>query len=81
MQALVQVYGTTLSAIVWLLAATWVLGLIIVPQLFVIEQSLWWKEKSAEEFEVTQRIDRLYNDVMLWQLDLSSATPADTSTP
>jgi spermidine/putrescine transport system permease protein len=76
MHSLVQTYGKALTTGIWLLAAIWVLGLIVLPQLFVLEQSLWWKEKSADEFEVTQRIDRLYNDVMLWQLDLSSAAPA-----
>jgi spermidine/putrescine transport system permease protein len=43
----------------------------------MVEQSLWWKEKGADEFEVTHRIDRLYNDVMLWQLDLGAAAPTE----
>jgi spermidine/putrescine transport system permease protein len=77
MQGLVQVYGKTLTAVIWLLAALWLLGLIVVPQLFMIDQSLWWKEKSADEFEVTQRIDQLYNQVMLAELDLDAAKPAD----
>jgi spermidine/putrescine transport system permease protein len=75
MQGLVQVYGRTLTAVIWLLAALWLFGLIVVPQLFMIEQSLWWKEESASAFEVSQRIDQLYNDVMLAQLDLNAAKP------
>jgi spermidine/putrescine transport system permease protein len=77
MQGLIRTYGRTLTGIVCLLAAAWVLGLILIPQLFMVEQSLWWKEKGADEFEVTHRIDRLYNDVMLWQLDLGAAAPAE----
>ena len=77
MQALVQVYGRTLTAIIWLLAALWLFGLIVVPQLFMIDQSLWWTEKSADEFAVSQRIDQLYNDVSLAELDLNVAKPAD----
>jgi spermidine/putrescine transport system permease protein len=77
MQGLVRTYGRALTGIVGLLAAAWVLGLILIPQLFMVEQSLWWKEKGADDFEVTHRIDRLYNDVMLWQLDQGAAAPAE----
>jgi spermidine/putrescine transport system permease protein len=73
MQGLVQIYGKTLTALIGLLATLWLLGLIVVPQLFMINQSLWWTEKSAEEFEVTHRIDQLYNDVSLAELDLNAA--------
>ena len=38
MQGLVQIYGRTLTAIFCLLAAFWVLGLIVVPQLFMVER-------------------------------------------
>jgi spermidine/putrescine transport system permease protein len=72
-RGLVRTYGRALTGLFCLLAAVWVLGLIVVPQLFMVEQSLWWKEKSADEFEITQRIDQLYNQVMLWQMDLSAA--------
>lgn len=75
MGSLVRTYGWTLTTGIWLLAAVWVLGLIVLPQLFMVEQSLWWKERSASEFEITQQIDRLYNDVMLWRLDLGAAEP------
>jgi spermidine/putrescine transport system permease protein len=77
MQGLVQIYGKTLTAAIWLLAALWLFGLIVVPQLFMIDQSFWWKEKSADEFQVTHRIDQLYNDVSLAELDLNAAKPED----
>ena len=76
MQGLVQIYGRTLSAIFCLLAAIWVLGLIVVPQLFMVERSLWWKERGADEIQLSQRIDQLYNDVTLWQMDLAAADEA-----
>jgi spermidine/putrescine transport system permease protein len=76
MQALVQIYGRTLSAVFCVLAAVWVLGLIVVPQLFMVERSLWWKERGADEIQLSQRIDQLYNDVTLWQMDLAAADEA-----
>ncbi|HET6521498.1 MAG TPA: hypothetical protein VFG47_17015, partial [Geminicoccaceae bacterium] len=69
-QGLTRIYGRTITALIWSLAAVWVLALIVVPQLFMVERSLWSKERPADAFEITQAIDRLYNDVTLWQMDL-----------
>jgi spermidine/putrescine transport system permease protein len=76
MQGLVQIYGRTLSTVFCALAAVWVLGLIVVPQLFMVERSLWWKERGADEIQLSQKIDQLYNDVTLWQMDLAAADEA-----
>jgi spermidine/putrescine transport system permease protein len=76
MQGLVQIYGRTLTAAFCLLAAVWVLGLIVVPQLFMVERSLWWKERAADSIQLSQKIDQLYNDVTLWQMDLATADEA-----
>lgn len=70
MQSLVQTYGRALTGVFCALAVIWVLGLIVIPQLFMVDQSLWWKEKGADEFQVSNQIDQLYNKVSLWQLDL-----------
>jgi len=77
MQGLVQIYGRGLTAIFCLLAALWVLGLVVVPQLFMVERSLWWKERAVDEVQLSQRIDQLYNDVTLWRMDLGSAAEAE----
>ena len=76
MASLVQTYGRTLTGIFCLLAALWVLGLIVIPQLFMVERSLWWKESTADAAQLTQRIDQLYTDVTLWQMDLAGADEA-----
>jgi spermidine/putrescine transport system permease protein len=73
MRSLLFIYGRGLTALFWLLALVWLLGLIVLPQLFMVERSLWWQEQPAEAFAVTRRIDDLYNQVTLWQLDLGEA--------
>ncbi len=77
MHSLIQTYGRTLTAVIWLLAAIWVLGLIVIPQLFMVEQSLWWKERGGAEVEISTRIDKLYNQVATWEYDLGTLTEAD----
>ncbi len=78
MQSLVQTYGRALTGLFCALAVIWVLGLIVIPQLFMVDQSFWWKEKGADEFQVSNQIDRLYNDVSLWQLDLRALDAEQT---
>jgi len=72
MQSLIQIYGKPLTALFCGLAAIWVLGLIVIPQLFMVEQSLWWKDKGADEFLISNQIDHLYTDKSLWELDMRS---------
>ena len=72
MQGLAQIYGRTITIAIWALAALWVLGLIVIPQLFMVERSLWSKERAADAYEITQAIDRLYADVTLWQMDVAA---------
>jgi spermidine/putrescine transport system permease protein len=76
MQGLVRTYGRTLTGLIGLLAALWVAGLIVIPQLFMVEQSLWSRERGTDEVQLTQEIDRLWNEVTLWQMDLAGAAPA-----
>jgi spermidine/putrescine transport system permease protein len=76
MASLLQIYGRTLTAVFWLLAGLWVLGLIVLPQLMMVERSLWSLEKSEEAAQVTLDIDRLYNEVTVLQMDLAVAGEA-----
>jgi spermidine/putrescine transport system permease protein len=76
MQGLVQIYGRPISIAIWAFAALWVLGLIVVPQLFMLDRSLWSKERPADAFQITQEIDRLYGEVMLWQMDVRALDAA-----
>jgi spermidine/putrescine transport system permease protein len=77
MASLIQTYGRTLTALIWALAAIWVLGLIIIPQLFMVERSLWSKERMTDSFEITQQINQLYTDVTLWRMDLRGLDEGD----
>lgn len=70
---LLRVYGRPLTAAIWLLAAFWVLGMIVLPQLVMLQSSLWSMEQPADAARVTLEIDRLYNELTLRQMDLAAA--------
>jgi spermidine/putrescine transport system permease protein len=76
MQSLIQTYGRSLTGIFCLLAAVWVLGMIVVPQLFMVERSLWSKERAVDQVQLSQQINEIYNNVTLWQMDLARADEA-----
>mgnify|MGYP005850126705 CR=1 FL=1 len=73
MRSLIATYGRGLTALFAALALLWLLGLIVLPQLFMLERSLWWQEQPPEAFALTKRIDDLYNEVSLLELDRRGA--------
>jgi spermidine/putrescine transport system permease protein len=73
LQSLLRTYGPVLTAVIWLLAALWVVGMIVLPQFFMIERSLWWEERSPDAGRITQEIDRLYNELSILELDRDMA--------
>ncbi|WP_436642603.1 ABC transporter permease [Microbaculum sp. FT89] len=74
MSALVRTYGRTLTGTFVFLTAAWLLGMIVIPQLFMIERSLWVRQESTQ---LSLEIDRLYNEVSLLRFDAQSAAGAD----
>ncbi len=58
-----------MTAMILLLAGTWIFGLIAGPQLIMIEQSLWRMEQGEGGAEVSARIDRLYNKIDVLTFD------------
>jgi spermidine/putrescine transport system permease protein len=78
---LTRVYGRFLTALIFLLSGLWVVGMIVLPQLVVLEQSLWTLERSGEEFEISLQIDRLYRDVELLSFDLMDLQAEEEQTP
>jgi spermidine/putrescine transport system permease protein len=76
-KSLVAVYGRTLTGVIIALAVFWVVAMIVVPQAVMLHNSLWWNEKSQDEAAVTLRIDQLYSDVSVLELDLGDAAEAD----
>ncbi len=70
MTELVRSYGRGLTGIFLGLTVVWVIGMILVPQLFMVERSLWVRQESSQ---VSLQIDRAYSDLSLMQFDLQSA--------
>lgn len=71
MSELVRAYGRGGALIVVLLAGVWVVGMIVAPQIFMVELSLWTIEKDNQ---VSLQIDRLYADVSTIQYDRAEAS-------
>jgi spermidine/putrescine transport system permease protein len=76
-KSLTAVYGRPLTGVIIALATFWVVAMIVVPQGVMLYNSLWWNEKSQDAAAVTQRIDELYNDVGVLELDLADAKDAE----
>ncbi len=74
MNALVRTYGRTLTWLFVFLTAAWVLAMIVIPQLFMVERSLWVRQESTQ---LSLQIDRLYNDISLLQFDAHQASDAE----
>jgi spermidine/putrescine transport system permease protein len=70
MNALVRTYGRTLTGLFVFLTTVWVIGMIVIPQLFMVERSLWVRQESTQ---LSLQIDRLYNDISLLQFDAQAA--------
>lgn len=70
MNDLLRTYGRVLTSAVLALAAIWVVGLIVVPQAFMIEQSLWTREAGNE---ISLRIDSLYAELATLEFDRAQA--------
>jgi spermidine/putrescine transport system permease protein len=60
MASLVRIYGLGLTATFVVMIAIWLGGLIVAPQLTMVEQSLWSRDASGQD--LTVEIDRLYGE-------------------
>lgn len=70
MGELVRSYGRPLTAVFVGLTVVWVLGMILVPQVFMAERSFWVREDSGQ---ISLQIDRAYTELSLMQFDLNAA--------
>jgi len=77
MSSLIRSYGKGLTAIFVTLTAFWLLLLIILPQAFMLDQSLWSIDKDDQ---LGMKIDRAYSDLGLLEYDVQQAT-GDTKPP
>lgn len=74
MSELFRTYGRGLAGLFLGLTAVWILIMILVPQLFMVERSLWNRTVSTD---ISLRIDRAYNEVSLLELDAEDAADAE----
>lgn len=69
-------YGGTLTAVILALVGLWTFGMIVAPQAFMIDRSLWTREQPADSYAITQRIDQLYGDVDILGFDVQDLEAA-----
>ncbi|MHA6688499.1 ABC transporter permease [Mesorhizobium sp. A556] len=79
MRNLLRSFGPSMTSIILLLVATWIIGMIVGPQLIMVERSLWHKDRGGKAAEISAKIDRLYNEVEILSFDLSDAKARTSS--
>lgn len=63
MNSLRRSFGNFFSSVIVFLVGIWLIGMVIGPQLIMVEKSLWNKEVGGAAAENSNTIDRLYNEV------------------
>jgi len=79
MSNLLRAFGGPLTALILLLASTWIMGMIAGPQLIMIERSLWTIERGAGGAELSVKIDGLYNQIDVLSFDRKDIEDASES--
>lgn len=79
---LVRSYGRGLTALFVGLVVAWIVGLILVPQIRMIERAFIYEDRGGETAMLALEIDRLYTDKFKLEQRLLAAAPAaGTSLP
>ena len=73
MNRLLRSFGPLMTAVIVLLSGVWVVGMIVGPQLIMVEQSFWYTDRGGEAVVISVQIDRLYNDIDLLSFDKMDA--------
>ena len=73
MNRLLRSFGPLMTTVIVLLSGVWVVGMIIGPQLIMVEQSFWYKDRGGEAVLISVRIDRHYNEIDLLSFDKTDA--------
>jgi spermidine/putrescine transport system permease protein len=73
MNNLFRSFGPLLTAVILLLSGVWILGMIVTPQLIMVERSFWHMDLGTDSVTLSNRINSLYNDVDLLRYDKSDA--------
>jgi spermidine/putrescine transport system permease protein len=62
-----------MTTVIVLLSAVWVVGMIVGPQLIMVEQSFWYTDRGGDAVVISVQIDRHYNDIDLLSFDREDA--------
>ena len=73
MNKFLNAFGPLMSTAILVLAGIWITGMIVGPQLIMVEQSLWHKDSGGDAVVISSDIDRLYNDIDMLSFDRSDA--------
>lgn len=76
MNELVRSYGRGLTALFVGLVVAWIIGLILVPQIRMIERAFIYEDRGGETAMLALEIDRLYTEKFKIDQRLSAAAPA-----
>ena len=73
MNRLLRSFGSRMTAVILLLSGVWVVGMILGPQLIMVEQSFWYTDRGGEAAVISVQIDRHYNDIDMLSFDKMDA--------
>ncbi|MBT6241080.1 MAG: ABC transporter permease [Rhodospirillaceae bacterium] len=79
MNSLLRSFGPYLTALIVLLSGVWVVGMIVGPQLIMVEQSFWHLDRGGVAVNITVQIDNEYNEVDFLsfdKMDLEALAPS-----
>ena len=79
MTSLVRSLGPSLTAAVLVLTGIWIVGMIVAPQLIMLEKSFWHWDRGGDAGALSVRIDNLYNDIGVLDLDKADAEALEPS--
>lgn len=79
MNSLRRSYGSFLSSAIVVMVTIWVIGMIVGPQVIMLEKSLWYKAQSGDAATLSVKIDRLYNEIDQLKYDKSDLEIQETS--
>lgn len=73
MNSLVRSFGPLLTAVILMLSSVWVAGMIVAPQLIMVEQSFWSMDLGSDSVTLSNQVSNLYNAVDVLRFDKADA--------
>ena len=79
MNKLFRSFGPLLTAVILLLSGVWILGMIVAPQIIMVEKSFWHLDLGSDAVTLSNRINNLYNEIDLLRYDKSDTESLEAS--